>query len=281
MRVSTKPQTTADIKTDRALIARGRLKEARQWFEHCGWKTLPRNDRLMPILRWGADHAHMADPSDPRRSVRRWCRRWAPWLDEPAIDQIIRYTKTSNKRWAADQCAAVLNITVRDRHKLSFRFIGACDDAGYEFRLNISRAKAAERSRRCRAKNSTGAKPGRPKSPGVKQWHLLGISRATYFRRKSLGNEAKSPTNETEKPSRHISKNIHRDGISVSRVQVRARPNLVKPTRGAIAPAFGQSVALTGHALVILRPRPHLHFDVKGGAGEGTATTTQTIAAAG
>ncbi|QOZ09540.1 hypothetical protein XH96_19880 [Bradyrhizobium sp. CCBAU 51765] len=232
----------------------------------------------MPILRWGADHAHMADPSDPRRSVRRWCRKWAPWLDEPAIDQIIRYTKTSNKRWAADQCAAVLNITVRDRQKLSFRFIGACDDPSYAFRLNISRAKAAAKSRRRRAKNSTGRKRGRPKSTEARPWELLGISRATYFRRKSLGNEAKSPKNETENASRHIIDNRERDGISVSRVQVRARPDLVKPTRGAIAPAFGPTVALAGAVLVRPRLRMHLNYfeGKKGGTGE-TSTTTTTM----
>ncbi|WP_271587502.1 hypothetical protein [Bradyrhizobium sp. CCBAU 53415] len=274
MRVSTKPQTTADIKSDRALIARGRLKEARQWFEHCGWKTLPRNDRLMPILRWGADHAHMADPSDPRRSVRRWCRKWAPHLPEAAIDQIISYTKASNKRWSADQCAAVLNITVRDRHKLSFRFIGACDDPEYEFRLDISRAKAAAKSRRRRAKNSTGRKRGRPKSTEAKPWELLGISPRTYFRRKSRGNEAISPKNGSENASPHLIDNRKGDSIRLPR---KAGPN---PTRtvadeGRSAPAYRPSVALTGAVLVIPRLRMHLqYFEGKGRTGEATATTT-------
>jgi hypothetical protein len=71
-------------------------------------------------------------------------------------------TVDSNKRWSADQCAAILAITVRDREILKFRFIGADDDPSYKHRIEIKREKAAERSRRYRASHNTGAKRGRP-----------------------------------------------------------------------------------------------------------------------
>ena len=158
------------------LFACGRLADARKWFEYRGWKALPKDDQLQPILKWGADHAYLACPTNPSRSVRRWCRKWAPWFTAAELGQIIAYTNSSNKRWAHDQCATVLGITVRDRQKLNLRFIGANDDPDYQVRLGIKRAKAAERSRRHRAKHSTGAKRGRPKSEGLKPWEVIGIS---------------------------------------------------------------------------------------------------------
>jgi hypothetical protein len=167
------------------VIACGRLADARRWFQYRGWQTLPKDDRLQPILKWGADHAYLACPINPPRSVHRWCRKWAPWLTAAELGQIIAYTNTSNKRWAHDQCATVLGITVRDRHKLGLRFIGANDDPNYEVRLGIKRAKGAERSRKHRAKNSTGAKRGRPKSEGLKPWDVAGISKRTYYRQRS------------------------------------------------------------------------------------------------
>jgi hypothetical protein len=191
-----------------ALIACGRLADARRWFQYRDWKTLPKDDRLQPILKWGADHAYLACPTNPPRSVRRWCRKWAPWLTAAELGQIIAYTKTSNKRWAHDQCATVLGITVRDRQKLNLRFIGANDDPDYQVRSGIKRAKAAERSRRHRAKHSTGAKRGRPKSEGLKPWEVIGISRRTYYRQRSC-------ENGTKNASRDINNNRKRYGISV------------------------------------------------------------------
>jgi hypothetical protein len=146
---------------DDALRARGRLSSARKWFTHCGWKVLPHNER--GILRWGADHAWLAGPTNPKQSVRRWCRRWAPWLSEIDLVELIAETEHSTKNWSHDRSAAVFRITVRDREALKLWFFGACDDPDYESRLQINRDKAAARQRRSRAGRRTGRKPGRPK----------------------------------------------------------------------------------------------------------------------
>jgi hypothetical protein len=212
------------------LIARGRLAEARKWFEHRGWEVLPQGERGRRILRWGADHARLADPANPKRSVRRWCRSWDPRLTVDELDELVAYTENSNKRWSADQCAVVLEITVRDRSTLGLRFIGAADDPNYEVRHDNKRAKDAERARRSRAARSTGAKRGRPKSEGVPAWEVLGISKATYFRWRKAGKMIPSETGmksgrkpltsrdvgETKNASRYIIENRKRDGISVS-----------------------------------------------------------------
>jgi hypothetical protein len=198
------------------LRARGRLSDAKKWFAHRGWSVLPQNDRGRSILRWGADHAWLAAETDRKRkgSVRRWCRRWAPRLSDAELDRIVADTVNSNKRWSHDQSAAVLEITVRDRQLHGFRFIGADDDPDYLIRDELKRSKAAERARRYRARKSTGAKRGRPKSKGVPAWKAAGFgSPRSYYRHKVRGTE--SAQRGTKNASRDISKSIQRDGISV------------------------------------------------------------------
>jgi hypothetical protein len=124
--------------------------------------VLPQGIRGQRILSWGADHAYLASPANPTRFVRRWCRRWAPWLSETELAELVASTVDRNKRWSADQSAAVLEITVDDREALRFRFLGANDDPNYERRLAAQQAKAAASSRKYRAAHSTGAKRGRP-----------------------------------------------------------------------------------------------------------------------
>jgi hypothetical protein len=145
------------------LIARCRLKQAKEWFAIRGWEQLPQDERGWSVLRWGADHAWMAASGNPQTSVRRWCRKAALWLTVSELDELVDETKRSNKRWSPDQCAAVLEISVTDRMEHKLWHFGAYDDPNYEVRLGISRTKSAKRSRKYRAKHSTGAKRGRPR----------------------------------------------------------------------------------------------------------------------
>jgi hypothetical protein len=109
---------------------------------------------------WGADHAWLAAPSSPQRSVRRWCRRWAPWLTVNELNNLVKTTERSNKRWSHDQSAAVLEVSAADREKFKLWRIGANDGPNHEIRRGILRTKAAERVRKHRQR--TGAKRGRP-----------------------------------------------------------------------------------------------------------------------
>ncbi|HEY0846727.1 MAG TPA: hypothetical protein VGE12_15250, partial [Noviherbaspirillum sp.] len=156
------------------IIARGRLADAKKVFTHRGWDVLPQGHRGHVILRWAADHAFLASPDNPMRSVRNWCRRWAPWLTGAELDALLEGVKHSNKRWSPDQCAVTLEITVSDRNTLGLRFIGAEDDPDYLIRNAARRAKNAAANRRYRAAHSTGRKRGRPAlqmSPEERQAH--------------------------------------------------------------------------------------------------------------
>lgn len=145
------------------VVAAGRLKEARRWFEICGWHEVPRNDRGWKILQWGADHAWMASSKDPVGSVRRWCRRVAPSLSDTEMSEILDYVATSNKLWTHDQSATVLELSLDDCKAHGFRFLGANDDLNFERRLTINRQKDATRKRKERAERSTGRPRGRPR----------------------------------------------------------------------------------------------------------------------
>jgi hypothetical protein len=198
---------TADT---RALCARCRLKEARQWFEHRGWDVLPQSQRGRRILRWGADQAWLAAGSDgnPKRSVRNWCRKWAPWLTAQQLDKIVTDTEKTNKRWSADQCATVLEITLSDRSALKFRFIGASDDPDLVARTVERLAKAAARARRYRAAKGSGTKRG-PKSK-------LSPEERLARRRAQDAKRAMRLRASRKKPSRHIESIGERDEISVT-----------------------------------------------------------------
>lgn len=192
--------------------ARGRLKDARKWFAHRGWDVLPQGRRGQAILNWGADHAYLASPTQPMRSVRKWCERWAPWCKGAELDQLLEDVKKSNKRWNHDQCATVLEIGVSDRSALGLRFVGAADDPNYKIRLMVKREKDAARARKSRAARSTGRPRGRPKAQ-VPAWKAAGYkSKRTYQRHKALGKLAQDGTKNA---SRHLSNNRKRDGIKV------------------------------------------------------------------
>jgi hypothetical protein len=145
-----------------ALIARGRLKDARKWFAHRGWEVLPQGIRGQLILRWVADHAWLAYPADPKGAVRRHCGPLAPSLKEEELDELITATVDSNKRWSHDQSATVLEISMGDSRALNLRFLGCDDDPTFERRLKEKRAKKAASARARRAARRTGDGRGRP-----------------------------------------------------------------------------------------------------------------------
>lgn len=164
-----------------ALIARCRLKEARIWLEDQGLRHLPKNERSIRIVRWGADQAWCAAPKNPQVSVRRWCLKWAPWLTKAELDAMVSRTATSNKRWSIDQCATVLEVSLEDHMRLKLRHIGANDDPSYDLRREMKLID--DRARQAKKRLVKGATPRAKALSNAKPWVELGISRATWYNR--------------------------------------------------------------------------------------------------
>lgn len=164
-----------------ALIARCRLKEARIWFEDQGLKHLPKNERGLRIVRWGADQAWCAAPKNHQVSVRRWCHKWAPWLTKSELDAMVIRTATSNKRWSIDQCAIVLEVSLEDHMRLKLRHIGANDDPSYDLRRELKLID--DRARQAKKRLVKGATPRAKALSNAKPWVELGISRRTWYNR--------------------------------------------------------------------------------------------------
>jgi hypothetical protein len=149
---------------------------------------LPESDRGHRILGWVADQSWLAYPAHPEAAVRRECRRCAPWLTAEALDELVKATKTSNKRWSHDQSATVLELSMCDSQALSLKFLGCDDDPTYERRLKIKRAKNAACKRKSRAAKRSGRPRGRPKSEGTPAWQAAGFgSERSYYRHKARG----------------------------------------------------------------------------------------------
>ncbi|QIG94410.1 hypothetical protein [Bradyrhizobium sp. 6(2017)] len=198
-----------------AIRAAGRLSDARKVFADRGWKALPCNTRGRRILRWGADHAWLANPNNPKRGVRNWCRKWARLkpaeLDQLIVDTEVRF-KRGACRWSDDESAVTLEITVTDRTRLGLRFIGACNDLSYEIRLGIRREKNAACQRRRRAEKSTGRPRGRPAlnlSPEEKKARSNAKAAERMRNMRALRKNA-SPAIDSIKSSDAIKRNISR-----------------------------------------------------------------------
>lgn len=158
------PDTPKDNST--VVRALGMLAEARRWFKHKGWETLPISRRGWLIVQWGAEVAWHGNPGNPDRGARAWCCKWQPLLklkqNKTKLDHIIAEALRTKTLWAPDVGGAILEITVSDLATLGFRFLGAYDDQNYDIRREIRKEKNAECQRRRRAKNRTGAGRGRP-----------------------------------------------------------------------------------------------------------------------
>lgn len=202
--------------TIKPLVAQGRLKMAKKLFAANGWKTLPKTTRGRRVLEWGADHAWCSRPSNRAQAVREWYGIMAPGASEAQIEAMLKALKKGvrNLKWTADQSAMVLELSLDRCRELKLqKFLGADDDINYDRRRGIAGKGGAARSRKYRAKKSTGRPRGRPKKQGPKEWQLAGYnSERTYHRHKALGILA--PKNGSKNASR-INKNLKRDGISL------------------------------------------------------------------
>jgi hypothetical protein len=160
-----------------AFIPRLRIAELERIFVmHYREKRLPDDDAGRADLRLMADHLAQIDP----RQIRPWATTWLPTLTSAELDALVEQVGTG-KRWKADALARELGLDDETRTRLKIKTIGAVD-CGKAKRMTRRRRKriAADRERRAKA----GAKPHSRSAERLSPWIELGISRATYYRRR-------------------------------------------------------------------------------------------------
>jgi hypothetical protein len=131
--------------------------------------------------------ANLGDPS------AMWAAkaRWRPWMDEEAFTDILDQIERKPRRWRADSLAREIGLDYATRARLGITSIGASDFSKAK-RVALRTAKDIKRKRVGRA--AAGAKPHALSAARLKPWLALGISKATYDRRRKLEREANSAT---------------------------------------------------------------------------------------
>jgi hypothetical protein len=134
--------------------------------------------------------AQLGDPSAMRAAKARWC----PWLTEAEYIATIAAVERKPLRWNADGLAAEIGLNYATRTRLGITAIGATDFCkGKRTKRRNKRSNAAKLARRAAA----GAKPHAMSAERLKPWLDLGISRATYNRRRKLAREPREPDSAT------------------------------------------------------------------------------------
>jgi hypothetical protein len=133
-------------------------------------------------------------------AIAWWCEKWAPRFTE--TEQAAILDKAINNFWnlrTDDDWGRLLRLSDADRTRLQIRSIGSYD-VDRAARLKRCRTKRHERDRLRAAENrrTKGAVPRNMSLARTKPWEQLGISRATFMRRrKAQGIE----TNSSPHPS--------------------------------------------------------------------------------
>jgi hypothetical protein len=147
---------------------------------------LPEDDAGLDDLAITIDHL-VKKPGDPHHWVTNWASVWAPWATETQLRELTERALAHPKCWRADELARALGLRYAVRTLLGIGTIGSIDknrDQRAEARRERSRQKK-EKGRR-----DKGAKPravyleSRSISR-LKPWKLEGVSRSTWYRKKS------------------------------------------------------------------------------------------------
>jgi len=134
-----------------------------------------------------------------------WIQSWAPWVDyEWEIQPIVELSAMRKHMQSADDCAAMLCVTMEERTRLGLTTIGACDvDKRTRKRLAQERKRERDRMSAERRRRAQGQKPRddyeEASLAAQAPWQREGVSRATWYRKKK---QAKT-TRETS-PSRAV-----------------------------------------------------------------------------
>lgn len=170
-----------------------------------------------------------------------WAAHWAPWTrPEPwIVEAVLEWAGEPKTMQAADDCAELLSVTLRERSSLKLTTIGACD-VGRDAREAIAREKKRirDREREAAKRAAAGALPRDVYRANalmsLKPWEKLGVSRRTWYR---LGRPDPSIGTSSSRPI--TSPIIAREQLVPPALPPgEARPAEGPGVRGAVAPAY-------------------------------------------
>jgi hypothetical protein len=179
-----------------------RLAELEVLFSERYKGELPEDDAGLDDLAIAFNHIAYLD-GEVIEHMTAWAAKWAPWLRGRQCRELAERIAAAPRKYTARVLGDLLRLTDEERFRLGIRTIRSIDPAetpkDRKRRLDRERIRAL----RAKAKAETGPKP--PKPPA--EWEVLGISRATFYRRRKAAAEAAKATwnrlnGETEIASR-------------------------------------------------------------------------------
>jgi hypothetical protein len=167
------------------------LRDLSIFFRDKYGKTFPDDDAgrddLVVLLHY------LAQLGDAR-AMRRCAARWCPWLADGEYTAMLASIDRKPLRWDADGLAREIGLDDATRTWLGITTIGATDfNKAKRTKRRTKRNTADKRVRRAEA----GAKPHAMSAERLMPWLDLGISKATWNRRRKLAREAREADSGT------------------------------------------------------------------------------------
>jgi hypothetical protein len=171
-------------KRSRPGIAALTIGDLETFFDDKYGSTFPDDDAgrgdLIVLLQY---MAQLGDPCAMTSCAARWC----PWITDAEYTAMLAGIERAPMRWRADALASEIGLNRATRTRLDITTIGATD-FGKAKRTKRRTKRNTASKRACRA--AAGAKPHAMSAERMKPWLDLGISKATWNRRRKLAREA-------------------------------------------------------------------------------------------
>ena len=119
---------------------------------------------------------------NPTNRIECFLETHAPWWDQDHVDAFVDMIVSSPTNYSADSAAFAIGLDRETRDFLKIKTIGAVDFLK-EQRTKHRAAQHRLRQQRLRAKKRA-AKPPKANLSDTRPWEAVGVSRATYYRRR-------------------------------------------------------------------------------------------------
>lgn len=164
-----------------------RIRELERLADHWWNGNIPDSDEGRVFVRVVANH-FVGLSGIPRKRVDAWCERFAPWIPEDDLDEIVELATMSPTLYSADTIARAVGLDIETRDFLKLTTIGAYDfDAKARDKRRVTRRAERQRQKRaerqCQKRAEQGATPRAECISQQKPWLAEGISRRTWYRR--------------------------------------------------------------------------------------------------